>query len=136
MSFIQVVTRASNAMNTEADAELAHLHLTSRRMVLLRALLGGPKRAVDLTEITGIDRSTIAAMIRTSADLGLLARTQNTDDNRAYDVALTPAGRDAYKAGQKIITSIERRIEKKIGASAPTVINSMHQIAGTAAAAE
>ena len=46
-----------------------------------------------LVETTGIDRSTLAEMVRRMLDRGLLSRERTEEDQRANAVAITPSGR-------------------------------------------
>src|SRR5262245_30877384 len=52
----------------------------------------------DICNSTGIDRSTVAEMIKRMLKRGLLQRRRNRRDARAYVVRLTEAGRGALKA--------------------------------------
>jgi DNA-binding MarR family transcriptional regulator len=53
-----------------------------------------------LVETTGIDRSTLAEMVRRMLDRGLLSRERAEEDQRANAVAITPAGRKALRTAR------------------------------------
>lgn len=53
-----------------------------------------------LVETTGIDRSTLAEMVRRMLDRGLLSRERTEEDQRANAVAITPSGRKALRAAR------------------------------------
>lgn len=53
-----------------------------------------------LVERTGIDRSTLAEMVRRMLDRGLLSRERTEEDQRANAVAITPTGRKALRAAR------------------------------------
>jgi DNA-binding MarR family transcriptional regulator len=53
-----------------------------------------------LVEMTGIDRSTLAEMVRRMLERGLLSRERTEEDQRANAVAITPAGRKALRAAR------------------------------------
>jgi DNA-binding MarR family transcriptional regulator len=53
-----------------------------------------------LVEITGIDRSTLAEMVRRMLDKGLLSRERTEEDQRANAVAISPSGRKALRAAR------------------------------------
>ncbi len=53
-----------------------------------------------LVETTGIDRSTLAEMVRRMLDRGLLSRERTEEDQRANAVAITAAGRKALRAAR------------------------------------
>jgi len=54
----------------------------------------------DIVESTGIDRSTVAEMIRRMVKKGLLQRRRSRLDARAYVVRLTEAGQRALKSSE------------------------------------
>jgi DNA-binding MarR family transcriptional regulator len=53
-----------------------------------------------LVETTGIDRSTLAEMVRRMLERGLLLRERTEEDQRANAVAITAAGRKALRAAR------------------------------------
>src|SRR5882672_12784894 len=53
-----------------------------------------------LVEITGIDRSTLAEMVRRMLERGLLSRERTEEDQRANAVAISPSGRKALRAAR------------------------------------
>ena len=67
--------------------------LTKQQFTLLCALEqndGASQTA--LVEITGIDRSTLAEMVRRMLEKGLLSRERTEEDQRANAVAISPVG--------------------------------------------
>src|SRR6201994_4833666 len=75
--------------------------LTKQQFTLLCALEqndGASQTA--LVEITGIDRSTLAEMVRRMLEKGLLSRERTEQDQRANAVAISPAGRKALRAAR------------------------------------
>ena len=70
--------------------------LTKQQFTLLCALEqndGASQTA--LVEITGIDRSTLAEMVRRMLEKGLLSRERTEEDQRANAVAISPSGKKA-----------------------------------------
>jgi len=67
----------------------------------------------DLVAITGIDRSTLAEMIRRMIDKGLLDRERTESDQRANAVRIAMAGRKALRSAR----SASERVEKTLLAS-------------------
>src|SRR6476659_8185536 len=53
-----------------------------------------------LVEITGIDRSTLAEMVRRMLDKGLLSRERTEEDQRANAVAISQSGRKALRTAR------------------------------------
>ncbi len=63
-----------------------------------------------LVETTGIDRSTLAEMVRRMLDRGLLSRERTEEDQRANAVAITPAGRKALRAARSAADRAEKAV--------------------------
>src|ERR1700704_1251331 len=64
----------------------------------------------DLVAITGIDRSTLAEMIRRMIEKGLLDRERTESDQRANSVHIAPGGRKALRGAR----SANERVEKNL----------------------
>ena len=64
----------------------------------------------DLVNITGIDRSTLAEMIRRMIEKGLLDRERTESDQRANSVRIAPGGRKALRGAR----SASERVEKAL----------------------
>ena len=80
------------------DKEVGDADLTARQFaVLLSVAQSEDPSQTDVVEMTGIDRSTIADMIRCMVKKGLLQRRRSRSDARAYVVRLTPAGQRVLK---------------------------------------
>ncbi|HWU27184.1 MAG TPA: MarR family winged helix-turn-helix transcriptional regulator [Rhizomicrobium sp.] len=63
-----------------------------------------------LVETTGIDRSTLAEMVRRMLERGLLSRERTEEDQRANAVAITPAGRKSLRAARIAADRAERAL--------------------------
>jgi DNA-binding MarR family transcriptional regulator len=63
-----------------------------------------------LVEMTNIDRSTLAEMVRRMLDRGLLLRERTEEDARANAVAITPLGRKALKSARAASDRAERAL--------------------------
>jgi DNA-binding MarR family transcriptional regulator len=68
-----------------------------------------------LVEKTGVDRSTLADIVRRMLKKGLLQRRRTKDDARAYAVKLTEEGWRVLKAADPLA----RRVDDKILAALP-----------------
>jgi DNA-binding MarR family transcriptional regulator len=85
--------------------------LTKQQFTLLCALEqndGASQTA--LVEITGIDRSTLAEMVRRMLEKGLLSRERTEEDQRANAVAISPAGRKALRSARNAADRAERSL--------------------------
>lgn len=68
-----------------------------------------------LVEKTGVDRSTLADIVRRMLKKGLLQRRRTKDDARAYAVKVTDEGWRVLKA----VEPLARRVDDKILAALP-----------------
>jgi DNA-binding MarR family transcriptional regulator len=59
---------------------------------------------------TGIDRSTLADIVRRMQHKGLLQRRRTKEDARAYAVRLTEQGRRALRAAEPVAKRVDVRI--------------------------
>src|ERR1051326_3025552 len=64
----------------------------------------------DLVGITGIDRSTLAEMIRRMIEKGLLDRERTESDQRANAVRMAPGGRKALRSARSASERVERTL--------------------------
>jgi len=71
----------------------------------------------DLVALTGIDRSTLAEMIRRMIEKDLLTRERTESDQRANSVQLAPNGRKALRGAR----AASERVEKALLAALPAV---------------
>jgi DNA-binding MarR family transcriptional regulator len=85
--------------------------LTKQQYTLLAALEhnDGASQTV-LVEITGIDRSTLAEMVRRMLERGLLSRERTEEDQRANAVAISPAGRKALRSARNASDRAEKAL--------------------------
>jgi DNA-binding MarR family transcriptional regulator len=109
---LHLLHRASQcAENIFRDA-VGKTNLTPRQFAVLTAIAQEEGANQNrLVELTGIDRSTLADVVRRLTKNGLVQRRRTKADTRAYAVRLTAEGRDfmrdvgplVAKADQKII---------------------------------
>lgn len=64
----------------------------------------------DLVNITGIDRSTLAEMIRRMIEKGLLDRERTESDQRANAVRIAAGGRKALRSARSASERVERAL--------------------------
>ena len=96
--------------------EIGSSELTKQQFTLLAALEhndGASQTA--LVDITGIDRSTLAEMVRRMLERGLLGRERTEEDQRANSVVISPNGRKALRTAR----SASERAEKAMLESLP-----------------
>ena len=85
--------------------------ITQRQYALLAAAeeREGATQA-DLVRITGIDRSTLADIVRRMQRKGLLQRRRTKEDARAYAVKLTDEGRRVLRTAEPLSKRVDDRI--------------------------
>lgn len=83
--------------------------LTKQQLTVLSALEhhDGVSQTA-LVEMTGIDRSTLAEMVRRMLDRGLLSRERTEEDARANAVAITQTGRKGLRSARIAAERAER----------------------------
>src|ERR1700754_4903467 len=91
--------------------EIGSSELTKQQFTLLAALEhndGASQTA--LVDITGIDRSTLAEMVRRMLEKGLLSRERTEEDQRTNALVITPGGRKSLRSAR----SASERAEKAL----------------------
>ncbi|WP_084421095.1 MarR family winged helix-turn-helix transcriptional regulator [Henriciella litoralis] len=98
------------AVNLSSEA-LSAQGLTLRQFAVLAALAEeeGQSQA-GLVDKTGIDRSTLADMVRRMEASGHIKRVVSPEDARAKAVSLMPAGKEAYLAALSGVEAADREL--------------------------
>ena len=106
--------RAVQVVTEIYQAEMSSYDLTARQYAVLFALAHSEGMSQSkLVDATGIDRSTMADIVRRMLKKGIIQRKRDKDDARAYEVKITEEGIRLFKA----VTPIVQRIEEKLLAS-------------------
>lgn len=108
---LHMIHRASQAGEDLLQTDPRSIDLTARQFVVLEHLAvneGASQR--KLVDSTGIDRSTMADIVRRLVAKAFIKRTRSKSDARAYEVVLTAKGRVALKSARPVI----RRVEGKL----------------------
>jgi DNA-binding MarR family transcriptional regulator len=104
-----LIHRARCAVGLALDQELADLNLTSRQLLVLAAVSTAEGATqTHLVRATGIDRSTMADLVRRLIKKDLLQRLRAVKDRRAYSVSLTAKGRRDLASASRIASSFEQ----------------------------
>src|SRR4051812_28883060 len=91
----------------------------------------------DLVAITGIDRSTLAEMIRRMTEKGLLDRERTESDARANAVRIAAAGRKALRSARTASERVERALLSGLSAGDRTrLVKMLASVVAQAEAAE
>ncbi|MEO8650720.1 MAG: MarR family transcriptional regulator [Hyphomicrobiaceae bacterium] len=108
---IHLLHRAGQCAADIFTAEMAGLDLTPRQFaVLLTVSMNEGLSQTDLVMLTGIDRSTLADIVRRMLKKGLLQRRRTREDARAYAVKLTDEGMRILAAARPKVEAVDARI--------------------------
>lgn len=112
-SMLHLLHRAGQVADDLFAREIAGSALTPRQFAVLVVLAQKQTASqTDIVEATGVDRSTLADIVRRLVERGLLARKRSKQDARAYDVRLTASGQSALKAAQPAVNRVEDQLLK------------------------
>lgn len=90
--------------------------LTPSQVLLLLALEAhGGASQTQLVEVSGIDRSTLADMVRRMLRSGHLTRRRTREDARAYAVRLTPLGEETVRQYRKAERALSAALHQRVG---------------------
>ena len=87
--------------------------LTKPQFLVLLALEQNESEGISQTALvdsTGIDRSTLAEMMRRMLDRGLVTRERVKDDQRANAITITPGGRKALRGARLAASRAEKAL--------------------------
>lgn len=87
-----LLANAGWALTTEMTAALAPLGLSARSLHVLRAASKGEHTQKALSELVGIDKTTMVVTIDELEEAGLAERRPSPTDRRAHVIAVTKAG--------------------------------------------
>jgi DNA-binding MarR family transcriptional regulator len=88
---------------------LGEIELTTRQLIVLKAIQDNAGlNQTAVVDLTGVDRSTLADIVRRLSMRGLISRRRRKEDARAYVLTLTAAGRQAIVAAEPILRAVEK----------------------------
>lgn len=103
--------RAAQVVTEIYQAEMESYDLTARQYAVLYALAHSEGLSQSkLVDATGIDRSTMADIVRRMLKKGIIQRKRDKDDARAYEVRITDEGVRLFKAVNPIVHRIEEKL--------------------------
>ena len=134
---LHLLHRAGQCAGEIFLTEMGATDLTPRQYaVLVTVSLWEGLSQTELVDKTGIDRSTLADIVRRMLKKGYLQRRRTKEDARAYAVKLTDDGWNALKSADPLV----RRVDDKILSTLPaqqrdrflehlnTIVNALNQI--------
>lgn len=120
--YTHLLHRAAQAADQRLLEALAELGMTPRQFALLHAVATGAGQSQTmLVHRTGVDRSTLAEMVRRLIDRRWIQRRRDPGDTRAYMVELTPAGAEAYARAKPIAARVNADIASMVGTEGDNV---------------
>jgi len=115
VSMLHLLHRAGQVADEMFSEEMHGSDLTPRQFAVLRVLQRLETASqTDIVNETGIDRSTLADIVKRLVSRGLIGRRRSKADARAYAVRLTPAGREALKSAEPASERVESRLLKTL----------------------
>jgi DNA-binding MarR family transcriptional regulator len=110
-SALHLLHRAGQRADELFAATMGQNDLTPRQFAVLKAVAASEDLSqTALVQQTGIDRSTLADIVRRLIKKGLLQRRRTSHDARMYAVRLTSSGRDILKAAEPVAKSTEEQL--------------------------
>lgn len=111
LSPLHLLHRAGQCAGDIFQAEMVAGDLTPRQYaVLVTVAKNEGLSQTNLVEKTGIDRSTLADIIRRMLKKGLIQRRRTKEDARAYAVKLTELGRQTLSAAEPLAQRVDERV--------------------------
>ena len=108
---IHLLHRAGQCAGDVFAAEMSSGDITPRQYaVLVTVAQNEGLSQTGLVELTGIDRSTLADVVRRMLKKGLLQRRRTKEDARAYAVKLTDEGRKILDQTEAQANRVDSRI--------------------------
>lgn len=115
---LHLLHRAGQCAAEVFQAELGSGDLTPRQFaVLVTVSQNEGLSQTHLVERTGIDRSTLADIVRRMLKKGLLQRRRTKEDARAYAVKLTDEGWRVLKSAEPMSRRVDERILSSLTAA-------------------
>ena len=115
---IHLLHRAGQCAGDVFQSEMRTEDLTPRQYAVLVAVAENEGLSqTNLVDMTGIDRSTLADIIRRMLKKGLVQRRRTKEDARAYAVKLTEEGRRILRSAEPMARRVDDRILQALPAA-------------------
>lgn len=103
----RLLTDAHYHGRSAMNEALRPLGIEARHMSVLTSLDGiGPASQRRISDILGLDKSTMVRIMDELERMGLVTRTRAEHDRRAYAIELTDKGRDSARVAREIALSV------------------------------
>jgi DNA-binding MarR family transcriptional regulator len=110
-SALHLLHRAGQCADDLFARNIGKVDLTPRQFAVLRCVADNEDLSqTDLVNMTGIDRSTLADIVRRLVERGMLQRKRTKEDARMYAVRLSASGRTALANAQPAAKTTDTRL--------------------------
>ena len=117
VSALHLLHRAGQCAEVLFTNETGKTDLTPRQYAILATVSQNPDVSqTGLVEQTGVDRSTLADIVRRLVKKGLLQRKRTRRDARMYAVRLTQKGQSALNSVKPAAARVDQRLLSVLGA--------------------
>jgi DNA-binding MarR family transcriptional regulator len=111
-----LIHRVRQCTDDAFASEAGSVDLTPRQLIVLEAISAMPGASqARLCAATGIDRSTLAEIMRRMVERRIVARRRSRQDARTYAIELTDAGHSMLRQACPVATKVEQRITEILG---------------------
>jgi DNA-binding MarR family transcriptional regulator len=111
LSALHLLHRAGQCAEELFASETGKTDLTPRQFAVLASVAQNPDISqTGLVEQTGVDRSTLADIVRRLVKKGLLQRKRTRQDARMYAVRLTAKGQSLLGSIKPVASRVDQRI--------------------------
>lgn len=110
-SAVHLLHRAGQCADEMFQTSLSSGAMTPRQYAVLKAVEGAQEPSqTTLVEMTGIDRSTVADIVRRLVERGLLQRRRTRRDARMYALRLTGKGQTALRSAEPAAATTDEKL--------------------------
>ena len=108
---LALLHRANQIATESFAAALGDSQITARQAQVLAAIEANEGSSqTAIVEITGVDRSTLADIMRRLQKNRLIERRRSKQDARAYILKLSEPGRQALASGKPALAAVEKNL--------------------------
>ena len=128
-SAVHLLHRAGQCAEELFQAEIGDVDLTARQLAVLNTVAENEGLSqTGIVERTGIDRSTLADIVRRLSKKGLLQRRRTKDDARTYAVKLTGEGEKLLRRVGPLAKKVDQRILQTMGGGRDEFLDRLQEI--------
>jgi DNA-binding MarR family transcriptional regulator len=126
---VHLLHRASQTVADLFSREIKS-DLTPRQLAVLTAVARNEGcNQTDIVDQTGIDRSTMAEMVRRLVQKGLIERRRSKKDTRAYVIKLSQVGLRVLKGAEPLAKRVDDKVLHALGSRSGAFLDSLSMLA-------